>query len=33
MTRRKLCSIMQQISTGTQIPHQKLQMMHEAVIV
>jgi len=33
MMRGKLCSIMQQMSTGIQIPHQKLQMMHEAVIV
>jgi hypothetical protein len=33
MMRSKLCSIEQQISTNTQTPHQKLQMMHEAVIV
>jgi hypothetical protein len=33
MKRSKLCSIMQKISTGIQITLQKLQMMHEAVIV
>jgi len=33
MMRGKLFSIMQQISTGIHIPHQKMQMMHEAVIV
>jgi len=31
--RGKLRSIKQQISTGIQIPHQKLQMMNEAEIV
>jgi hypothetical protein len=29
----KLCSITQKISTGIQIPLQKLQIMHEAVTV
>jgi len=33
MMRGMLCSIMQQTSTGIRIPHQKLQMMHEAVVV
>jgi hypothetical protein len=33
MMRGKLCSTMQKISTGMQIPLQKLQMMHKAVTV